>query len=256
MRGPGRFNRAWRASAASASIVAPMPTSRIAVPKPARLAFLHTAASHVPRFDALARALGPDLPRRHVVREDLLAAARRAGGVDAALGAEIAGALSALAQGGAEVIVCTCSTLGDAAERAGAALAPAVRVQRVDRAMARSAAEIAAHGAGRACVVAALEVTLAPTGALVLEEAARLGANVAVESVLVAGAWPRFESGDEEGYAVLVAEAARAAAPRADVVVLAQASMADAAERCADLATPILASPRLGVEAALAALRG
>jgi hypothetical protein len=47
-----------------------------------------------------------------------------------------------------------------------------------------------------------------------------------------------------------VADAVRAEAGRCDLVVLAQASMAAAAAKCADLALPILSSPRMGVEAA------
>ena len=40
------------------------------------------------------------------------------------------------------------------------------------------------------------------------------------------------------------------------MIVLAQASMAGAAALCPDLAIPILSSPRLGLEAALARLAG
>ncbi len=41
----------------------------------------------------------------------------------------------------------------------------------------------------------------------------------------------------------------------AELIVLAQASMAAALERCGDLGVPVLSSPRLGLEAALAAWR-
>ena len=45
------------------------------------------------------------------------------------------------------------------------------------------------------------------------------------------------------------------AAADADVIVLAQASMADAADVAGDIRTPVLTSPRSGIEAALAAYR-
>jgi hypothetical protein len=225
--------------------------------RPARVGFLHTAAAHVARFDALVRALAPDVSARHAVHEDLLAAARRAGGVDAALEAKLRAALEDAAADGAAVVVCTCSTLGDAVERLGASFAPRTELQRLDRALARRAVEIAATpGArGRIAVVAALEVTVEPTCALIEDEARRHGVRPTLASVVVDDAWARFEAGDGDGYAALVANAARTAAADADVVVLAQASMEDAAARCADLRVPVLATPRLGVEAALAALR-
>ncbi len=40
-----------------------------------------------------------------------------------------------------------------------------------------------------------------------------------------------------------------------DVIVLAQASMAPAAQLCSDLSVPVLSSPRLGAEAAIEAYR-
>ena len=45
------------------------------------------------------------------------------------------------------------------------------------------------------------------------------------------------------------------AAANADVIILAQASMAGAAELVSDLGVPVLSSPPLGVEAAISAYR-
>jgi hypothetical protein len=67
----------------------------------------------------------------------------------------------------------------------------------------------------------------------------------------VDGAWALFDSGDREGYLATIADVI-AATTDADVIVLAQASMADAA----DLTTvdvPVLSSPRLGFRAAVRA---
>jgi hypothetical protein len=60
------------------------------------LAFLHTAAGHVPTFERLVREQDATLPTRHVVAEELLAAATAAGRVDAALAQRIAAAIDAL----------------------------------------------------------------------------------------------------------------------------------------------------------------
>ena len=232
------------------------------------LAFLHTAAVNEASFGAIVAELAPDVPVRHAVREELLVAARRAGGVDAALAARVRGEIEALVEAGARVVVCTCSTLGDAAEAAGRALAPRATVQRVDRAMAERAVALAAAARsaeasaapddaapGRILALAALASTLAPTRALLEDAARRAGARVSIDLRLVPEAWDRFERGDLEGYADTLVRGLREAAPHADVLVLAQGSMAPAAERCGDLGVPVLASPRLGALAALAALR-
>ncbi|MHC5705301.1 hypothetical protein OTC26_028190 [Streptomyces tirandamycinicus] len=73
-----------------------------------------------------------------------------------------------------------------------------------------------------------------------------------VRAHLVEGAWERFESGDLDGYLDAVA-AAVDAVREADVIVLAQASMADAAAR-ATTPVPVLSSPRPGLAAAARAV--
>jgi hypothetical protein len=189
------------------------------------LALLHTSPVHTATFDALRDELAPEVELVHVVREDLLAAARDGADVSAEVAAAVTDALA-----GTDAVLCTCSTIGALAEDAGAL--------RVDRPMAAAAA---AHDRP-VVVLAALEPTIAPTLALLASEGAR-----DVSAQVVAGAWDRFESGDLDGYLDLVAAAADAVDPGA-VVVLAQASMAAAAARTA---VPLLSSPRLGFEAAV-----
>ncbi|CAM5693879.1 Aspartate/glutamate racemase OS=Streptomyces griseomycini OX=66895 GN=FHS37_006074 PE=4 SV=1 [Streptomyces griseomycini] len=142
-------------------------------------------------------------------------------------------------------MLCTCSTIGGAAEAAAAGAG--VPVLRVDRPMAG-----AAVAAGpRVVVLAALESTVRPTVALLEEEARRAGRTVEVRTVLVEGAWTRFETGDREGYVRRVADAADEVTG-ADVIVLAQASMAPA-ERLRTTTVPVLSSPRPGLAAGAAA---
>ncbi|MFJ5679408.1 aspartate/glutamate racemase family protein [Streptomyces sp. NPDC093097] len=213
------------------------------------LALLHTSPVHVPVFDALRDADAPGLPLRHLVRPELLAGARESGPDGVA--EEVAEALGEAARAGARAVLCTCSTLGPVAEAAGPAAG--LPVLRVDRPMA--AAAVAAGP--RIAVLAALESTLAPTTELIAEEARRAGRPARVHQVLVPGAWERFEAGDRAGYLAAVADAARRErdSGRADVLVLAQASMAPAAEHLpADgrpgREVPVLSSPRSGLRAA------
>ncbi|MGW1281498.1 aspartate/glutamate racemase family protein [Streptomyces tsukubensis] len=207
------------------------------------LALLHTSPVHPPVFDALRDRDHPGVELRHLVHEDLLERAV-AEGPDAVAG-DVAAVVERAVADGARAVLCTCSTIGAAAEASAAR--HGVPVLRVDRPMA---AEAAARG--RVVVLAALESTLAPTEALIREEAA--GRPLELRSVLVPGAWELFLAGDTDGYLDAVARAADAVTD-AGVIVLAQASMAPAAPRTST-AVPVLSSPRPGLRAAVAACAG
>ncbi|HEX3141412.1 MAG TPA: Asp/Glu/hydantoin racemase, partial [Rhizobacter sp.] len=144
------------------------------------IAFLHTSPVHVPTFDALLRELAPGLRVAHLVREDLLADAQQHGVDDPGLMARVR---QALAQADARVVVCTCSTLGGIAEETDTGAA--FQVTRIDRAMA----DHAVRRGGTVLLVAALASTLAPTSEVLQSSALRQGVAIAVEPLLVAGAW-------------------------------------------------------------------
>lgn len=201
------------------------------------LALLHTSPLHVPVFDALRDEDHQGLELRHLVAEELLSRARSEG--PDAVADEVRAVLDRAVAEGARAVLCTCSSIGGVAERAGAG----VPVLRVDRPMA--AAAVAAGP--RVVVLASSESTLEPTAALVEEEALRAGRRVDVRTVLVEGAWALFEAGDTDGYARAVAVAADAVTD-ADAIVLAQASMAPA-EWLTTTSTPVLSSPRPGLAA-------
>ena len=207
-----------------------------------RVACLHTAASNAAVFDDAARGL--DVALRHEFGNDLLARAEAAGGLTDAIADEVASQLAELA-GDADVVLLTCSTVGPAIGRVVGAPVP---VMRVDAALA----EEAVRRGGRVAVLCAVATTIAPTRDLFEKAAAATGARV--ELALVPDAWPAFRAGDAARYFALIAAAAdRAYEEGADVVALAQASMAGAAPLC-KAGTP-LTSPGAGLAAAAAAAR-
>lgn len=209
------------------------------------LALLHTSPLHVPVFDALRDEHHPDLELRHLVAPDLLSRARREG--PEAVAQDVTAALRQAAENGVQAVLCTCSTIGEVAERAAGEVG--VPVIRGDRPMA--AAAVAAGP--RVAVLATVESTLPPTLALLDDEARRAGRPIRARAQVVPDAWSRFEAGDIEGCARLVAATADAVTD-ADVILLAQASMTSAA-RSTTTALPILSSPRPGLAAAAAAVR-
>jgi hypothetical protein len=204
---------------------------------------------HVETFDGLVQALAPDVRVHHVVDEALLADAQRTGADQPALVARVQATMVEAARTGASLVVCTCSTIGGAAERTPTG--PSFSVARIDRAMA----DRAVHLGSRILVVAALPSTIEPTVQLLNESAHAAHAKVDVQTLLVAHAWPHFVRGDRTAYVDAVAAAVRDAAPGCHVVVLAQASMAPAANVLRDIGIEVLSSPMLGVQNALARLR-
>jgi len=208
------------------------------------IGFLHTSPVHAATFRALVAELLPHAEVIEVVDESVLDQARRLGVRDVRVIGAVADRLAELVS--ADVVVCTCSTLGGVAEHVGRAAG--TDVVRVDRAMVERAVELASAGRGRVAVVAALDSTIGPTRELFDEVMLATGADLVVEVHVIRGSWERFESGDIEGYLDVVAEQLPTIARSADVVVLAQASMAPAVARI-DAAVPILSSPRLAIEA-------
>jgi hypothetical protein len=212
------------------------------------IGFLHTASVHRPTFDGLVGELGPGVETAVVVNEEALDVARRLGPDHDTVRALILEALAELDRAGAAIVVCTCSTIGHHAEEIGRQRGQ--HVVRVDRAMAEAAVTIGR----RIAVVAALESTIAPTRALIEAVACAAGVDVEITMVVSEGAWERFEVGDHDGYLGAIDASCASVDGLVDVIVLAQASMAEAAAR-STITTPVVASPRLAVEAAVSFVR-
>jgi hypothetical protein len=199
---------------------------------------LHTAEGHRARFEALGARVSPGAELRQEVREDWLARAQ--GGVSAELEAEIADAVA-----GAEgVVICTCTTIGPAAEKAGA--------MRVDWPMMQAAARIG----GPVLLAYGLESTWGPSLGLLERALAAEGCEAVVHPMPVMRFWPLFEAGEQAAFDAVVAGEIRqviGSGREIGCVVLAQVSMAGAAELLADLGVPVLASPELALKAGLEA---
>jgi hypothetical protein len=212
------------------------------------ISFLHTGQAHVATFDRLLDELAPGMARHHRVEQGWLDEAREKG-VSDTLALAIRSAMSELAAGGGGV--CTCSSIGGMAEAAHRADTPVIRI---DRVLMEAALE---HGC-RPMVAICLESTRAPTMDLLAGVARQAGVDAGAQVVMCEGAWPHFEAGDMTAYAKMIAAAVvpAALACKPSCIVLAQASMAPAEPLLAALGIPVLSSPRLGVQKALALLQG
>ncbi|WP_437928622.1 hypothetical protein WMF37_04990 [Sorangium sp. So ce291] len=138
------------------------------------LTFLHTSPVHIATFDRLLAEMPPTIPAKHAVDESLLRDAR-ASGLTSDVARRIEQAIPSAVAGGAAVVLCTCSTIGGCAERAGQAAGHPVL--RVDRAMAERAV-----AAGGRIVVAATLVALCPDLPVPVFSSPRPGLEAAIRA--------------------------------------------------------------------------
>jgi hypothetical protein len=212
---------------------------------PDTLALLHTAPILADVFTKMAGELSPDILLQHLVDESLLQEARDVGRITPHLNRRVTNMILNAADSGARIIMCTCSSIGPCAEVARPLTS--CPVLRVDDPMAREAVS----AGGTVVVAATLRSTLDPTKSIVLSAAKESGKTVAVKELLCESAWAEMEKGNTEGYFASIAEDLQRSAEGAQVIVLAQASMAQAAKLCTEIRIPILTSPRSGFLAAV-----
>ncbi|WP_099223042.1 aspartate/glutamate racemase family protein [Listeria costaricensis] len=141
-----------------------------------------------------------------------------------------------------DAVLYACSSVGEIAEMA----VEPVPVLRIDEAMAREAVE---HADQTIAVLATLPTTLKPTVNLLKRKTAQAGKNIEVTAMLETEAYRCLQAGDAEGHDARLAKRMQQLLEKADVVVLAQASMARAAKELPEtLQNRILSSPESGIQ--------
>lgn len=208
-----------------------------------KIAFVHTSATLVPVFADLAKIHISSHETFNLVDDSLIKDTIRAGRLTPQVARRVVEMVGLAADAGAEYIMVTCSSIGAAVETA-AGLTP-VPVLRVDQPMA----DEAVRTGKRVGVIATLSTTLEPTVELVRRRAGKAGATVEVVSKVCEGAFDALMSGDGETHDACVASALREMSQEADIILLAQASMARVVDNLpdADKQIPILASPPIAM---------
>lgn len=208
---------------------------------------LHTVPALAAGFDTLIHDRVPEAEIVHIADAWLLQTAITTG-ITEQVHERVLAHVRHLQQRGADAVLVTCSSLGEVAEEADRQVP--IPVVRIDTAMAREAVTTYGTGPHRVVALATLTSTLDPTARLLRREAGDTG--VVVEARLVERAADAKAHGDGDTHDRLVRDAVDAALTEAEVVVLAQASMADAYGPT----TPdrVLTSPAGGVAALLRAV--
>jgi len=177
-----------------------------------------------------------------VIDDNLIGEVVKAGRVTDEVKERLTKMYRAAAEMGGDIILNTCSSIGDAADE----YAPksAVPLIRIDEAMA----ETAVNNHARIAVVATLSSTLDPTMRFLSHKAKLAGKQTEVVSALAEGAFDALIAGDPQKHDEIISSTV-ANLKDIDCFVLAQASMMRMEEKLREVAgIPVYSSPRLCLE--------
>jgi Asp/Glu/hydantoin racemase len=194
-------------------------------------------------FDRLCGELLPHVGLLHILDEPLLERIRVQGRPTPEDIARLQSHVQVAETAGAQAVLITCSTLSPLVDQ----LEPVTEVPVVkidERMIAR-----AVRSGFKIAVIATSETTREPTRQMLESEAQKLDKMIAVETCLVEDALSALVAGDAEGHDELVLAGARSWTGWADVIVLAQASMARVLFEAStgDFPIPVLSSPHLAL---------
>lgn len=205
------------------------------------LAMIHTVPGIIPVFNELVGRHLPAWRPFNMLDESLLGNTIRQGSLSHQTMRRLAAHIWSAVDAGASAVLVTCSSLGPAVD-AAMPLCP-VPLFRIDDGMAIEAI----HRGNRIGVLATLATTMEPTTRLIERHAQTMGHKVSLANHLCEGAFEKLRNGDRAGHDAIIRESLGSLVGNVDVIVLAQASMANALKEMSDLSVPVLTSPELGV---------
>ncbi|WHZ56043.1 aspartate/glutamate racemase family protein [Metabacillus hrfriensis] len=207
------------------------------------LAIIHTTPLTVEPLKKLAGDFLPSYDVINFVDDSILPQLAKNGGMLEEVEERLIQYARYAEQAGASIILNACSSVGEIVTKANEHVK--VPVVRIDEAMAEEAIN---HGK-RIGVIATLSTTLKPTVKLIKEKAGECNKNVEIQAVLAEEAYQHLISGDKESHDAILAVALTKLASEADIVVLAQASMARVVTKLPlKQQDMFLTSPELGME--------
>lgn len=208
-----------------------------------RVAAVYTAAGIVDPCVQVFEDLYPDVELVNIVDSMLIFDINRAGAITPAIERRTMNYFRAAGNTGADAVLCTCSSIGDIADRADISMD--VPMFKIDSPMIHQAAEIG----GRIGVIATLRSTLDPTIRFLRRTAHEQASKIEVVRGLAEGAFDAVAEGDTEKHDRMIIDTAKELADRVDLIILAQASMARVEDALKDATgKPVLSSLRSGIE--------
>lgn len=209
-----------------------------------KVAVIHTSFVSVNDLKALFAEIVPEAQIINIVDDSLLPEVIANGGVTSGVVSRMCMYALQAQSLGVDLIFNQCSSVGEAFDIASRCVH--VPTLKVDQAMAEKAVQTGTN----IHVIATVATTLGPSCRLIEAVAQTQGKHIILTPCLVKGAFEALtKEGNKEKHNQMVLNSVQNA-QTADVIVLAQGSMIALLPRLTDIKTPVLTSPRLGVERA------
>ena len=211
------------------------------------LTILHTTPVIVNLISSIAKeVLPPDVVVRNLVDDSLLNDTRKAGRLTKDVTRRLVAYVQHAETYGSDCVLLSCSSVSPAVDVARQVVD--IPVLKIDEPMA----EEAVRRGSRIAVIATIPTTLGPTEGLIK----KARPDVTVDTMLCSDAFEALAKGDAALHNQLLMRHIDAAATSHDVVVLAQASMANILPEIPEwLLGKVLTSPRLGLLRTASVLR-
>ncbi|MFW0767732.1 aspartate/glutamate racemase family protein [Trabulsiella odontotermitis] len=206
-----------------------------------KIAMLHTSAATLAMMQQLIADIMPQAEVMHLVEESMIKQVMKAGGVTPAISARIAGYIQIAEKADCEIFMTACSSIGTAVEQCQ--FMTPLQLTRIDCAMVENAI---AQGQ-RIAVLATVATTLKPTLSYVQRKVQESGKPREIVPVLMEDAFHALLAGDMATHDRIVSEGLKNAFASADVIMLAQASMARVLQQLPTPPVPVLTSPESGI---------
>lgn len=206
-----------------------------------KIAMLHTSAATLAMMQQLIADIMPQAEVMHLVEESMIKQVMKAGGVTPAISARIAGYIQIAEKADCEIFMTACSSIGTAVEQCQ--FMTPLQLTRIDCAMVENAI---AQGQ-RIAVLATVATTLKPTLSHVQRKVQESGKPREIVPVLMEDAFHALLAGDMATHDRIVSEGLKNAFASADVIMLAQASMARVLQQLPTPPVPVLTSPESGI---------
>ena len=206
-----------------------------------KIAMLHTSSATLAMMQQLIADIMPEVEVMHLVEESMIKQVMKAGGVTPNIAARIADYVHIAEKADCDIFITACSSIGTAVEQCQF-LTP-LQLARIDSAMVKEAIE----KGERIAVLATVATTLKPTLDYVQRKIQESGKPRASTPILMEEAFHALLAGEMDTHDRIVADGLKTAFSQADVVMLAQASMARVLQQLPTPPVPVLTSPESGI---------
>lgn len=212
---------------------------------------VYTTNALVENFKELFADIVPDCRLINIVDDSLSEDVAKAGQITGSVARRMLDYYRAAEEAGADIILNTCPSVEHVAD-IGRRIAK-VPIIKIDDAMTAQAVEMG-ETIG---IIATSPIMLSPAVRLTRRQADKADRDVKIITCLATNAFQAMLAGRPDEHDAIILKAAKAIAGQVDIIMLAEGSLAGLADTLtAETGKPVLASPRLAVEAARDMLKG